>query len=410
MVEIEIRMDFLKILKKNWVMVTLIAIFILSFLIRLSNFHWPYLLNIDSYYHYRYMRYIAEGKTETLTIIRNGKLIETSDLKYDPLVRAPNGGEFKPNPYHFVGAYSYLLVKLFFPNLELWRFLIYFPVFITSLMCFPAYLLGKTIYDKKAGILFAFLTVFNPAIMSRTVGGDPDNDCWVLLLPLIVLSTFFLAYKISKKEAEPKISLFYAFFSGIWFTIFAHSWASWYIFYLILGFLVLISIIKIIIYYKKDNWEKIKKEIFRAWIVYAVFLLTFIFLSFSFSGTAKIKSNVFGPFTSLKLKAEIGQFPNVYVSVAELMASGNIRNVASRTGVILFTLGFISLFFMAYTFLTRKKELEPLILLGLWIIAPLYASLVAIRFTILLALPLSLATAILLSKLWALSLRKGDEE
>ena len=402
--EIEIKLDFLRKIKKHWTFLALIIIFLLSFSIRLSNFHWPYLLNIDSYFHYRYMKYIAEGRTEALTIERNGELIQTSDLKYDPLMTAPNGKLFNPNPYHYIGAYSYLFVKLFFPYLELWRFLIYFPVFITSLMVIPAYILGKTIYDKKAGVLAAFLILFNPAIMSRTVGGDPDNDCWVLLLPLTVLALYFLAYKNTDGNLRNKKAIIYSFLAGLFFTIFAYSWVSWYIFYLILGFCVVVSILGYIT--KKIDIEKIK----HIWLTFVIFFLTFVLISFSISGTSKIYTNLIGPFQSLKLKSEVGQFPNVYVSVAEMMSGGSLKTVAQRTGTLLFFLGFLSLIYLSYSYLMNRKHLEALVLLGLWIIAPLYASLVAIRFTILLALPLSLATAILLSRLWGLVFKKEEGE
>lgn len=402
-IEIEIKFDFLKFLKKNWVLIVLIIIFLLSFYVRLFNFHWPYLLNIDSYYHYRYMRYIVDGKTELLTLERDGELANSTDLKYDPLMQAPNGRIFKPNPYHYVGAYTYMLARLFIPGLELWRFLIYFPVFMISLIVFPTYILGKTLYDKRAGVLFAFLTIFNPAIVSRTVGGDPDNDCWVLLLPLVVLAIYFLAYRNIDGNLKNKKVILLSILTGIVFTVFAYSWVSWYIFYLILGFCIIITFLNLTV--KNSNIKKIK----HLWLIFIIFFSTFVLLSFLFSGTKIIYSNFVGPFRSLQLKVEAGNFPNVYVSVAELMSGGSIKTIAQRTGFVLFFLGLVSLIYLAYSFILKRKNTEPFVLLGLWLIAPFYASLVAIRFTILLALPLSLATSILLSMLWK-NVSKGEEK
>ncbi|MCD6436151.1 MAG: hypothetical protein J7L15_07155 [Clostridiales bacterium] len=314
MTEIEIEVKFKPIkdfLKKYWVPLLLLVVFILSMYIRLFNFHWPYLLNIDSYFQYRRMEYIINGHTELLTLERNGQLINSTDLKYDPLMIAPNGAKLQFTAYQYFGAYTYMLIHLLFPNLPFWRFLIYLPAFLASLMVIPAYYLGKVIYDRKAGIIFAFLSVFNPAIMSRTLGGDPDSDAWVLLWPLIVLALYFITYKTIDGNLKNKKSIILSILTGIAFTIFAYSWVSWYIFYLIIGFVVLVSILKYIL---RENREQIIHILLSTFIIF----LTFFIISYPISGLEKINANIFGPFNSLKLKSETGQFPNVYVQSQSL--------------------------------------------------------------------------------------------
>ncbi len=395
MAEIEIDTDKIKsFLQKHWVAISLIIIFFLSFYIRVYHFHLPYLYNIDSYFQLRRMKYIVNGHTEFLTIERNGRLINTTDLKYDPLMLAPNGKLLYLNPYHYLGAYLYMLFRLFIPGLELWKFSVYLPAFIISLIVFFGYLLGKALYDKKAGVLAAFLMAFNPSIMSRTLGGDPDSDCIVLLLPVVVLSLYFLGYQHMKSSWKDKKGILFYVLSGISFTIFALTWVSWYVFYLILGFVVLYSIVRII----QDRG--IEKSLINVWIGYLIFLFVFVAIITPID-FPRLRGNLVGPFQSLNLKSETGNFPNVYVSVAELMPGGGIGNVALRAGVSIFVMSILALFFyLLPSYIMKRKHLEPLILLGLWIIAPLYAALVAVRFTILLALPLSLGAAIFLSKIW----------
>jgi len=392
--------------KRNYAAIILITIILLSFWLRTFNFHQNWLLNVDSYFHYRYMKYIANGKVENLTLIRNNHLVNATYPLYDPLMEAPNGREFRPNLYHYLGAYSYLLGKLVIPNLELWVFLIYFPVILTSLCAIPAYYIGKILYDKRAGLLTAFLFLFNPSILARTMGGDPDNDCWVLLLPLVTLAFFLLANKFSE-EKRMKRALVYSLFSGIFFAALAYSWVYWHVFYLITGFVVFKIVISSILDYLSGR--KIALKNYKALAaVYGVTIATFFLLTVPVKGVGVITTSFFGPFQALQLKAEIREFPNVYVSVAEMMQGGDVKTIAARVGVPLFF--FSTVCFLPYataSFIFRRKHLDTLIFVTLWMLGFLYASVFAIRFTIFLVFPLALASSIFLIKL--LRLANGED-
>jgi len=393
-------------IKRHYAPLILLVIITLSFWLRVHNFRYEWLMNIDSYFHMRYMRYIYEGETEHLTLLHDGELVDAIDLIYDPLSLAPNGRLFRPNLYHYLGAYSYALTKTFFPDLELWKFLVYFPAALFSLAAIPAYFIGKVLYDKRAGLLLAFLFLFNPAILARTMGGDPDNDCWVLLLPLALFATFLYGME----EENRRRALIYCALAGAWFAALAHSWVYWYAFYLMTGFVLL----KFLLEVSMDSLagKKIKvviserKELL---IRYCVVIIVFLALTVPWLGFVEVLDHLlFGPFGAFALKAEVGDFPNVYVSVAELMEGGSVRTVAERVGIPLFF--FALVLFLPYSlasFLFKRKHLDTLLFVSLWMLGWLYASMVAIRFTIFLVFPLALATSIVLVKL--LRFAKGED-
>jgi asparagine N-glycosylation enzyme membrane subunit Stt3 len=393
--------------KRNYTAIILIMIILLSFWLRTFNFHYNWLLNVDSYFHYRYMKYIASGEVENLTLIRDNMLINATYPLYDPLMEAPNGRIFRPNFYHYIGAYSYLIAKMILPNLQLWIFLIYFPVLLISLCAIPAYYIGKTLYDKRAGLLTAFLFLFNPSILARTMGGDPDNDCWVLLLPLVTLAFFLLANKYSE-EKKMKQALIYSLLSGVFFAVLAYSWVYWHVFYLITGFVILKIIISVILEYLSG--KKITLKDYKPLIaIYFTTIITFFLFTVPIIGTVVIKHSFLGPLQALQLKAETGEFPNVYVSVAEMMQGGDVKTIAARVGTPLFFFSMVC--FLPYaiaSFIFRRKHLDTLIFVTLWILGFLYASIFAIRFTIFLVFPLSLASAIFLIKL--LRLANGEDK
>jgi len=340
-----------------------------------------------------------------MIIENNGRLPE-----YDTLMEAP---EFRKidtmHLYHYLGAYSYLLVKFFNLNLELWRFLIYFPAFLASLAAIPCYFIGKRLFDKKAGLFLAFLVVFNPAIMSRSLGGDPDSDAIVLLIPLISLALFFEAYNLSK-IGNIKRSIIFSILTGISMAALAYTWVSWHLFYFITGFCILgiLSEIK-----NKDFINLLK----RVATPYFIIIFLFFGLTVPIIGTDFIFITFNGPFESFQLKSEERDFPNVYVSVAEMMTGGTIKNVGNNLGIYLigensknilepiltfmfFGILIYSFGYLFFEYFSKRKYFECLTYVVLWGGGFLIASLYAIRFSIFLVTPISLLFSVFLSKIW----------
>lgn len=403
--EININLEPLyNFLNKHWTVLAIVFIFALSFYIRVFGFNYNYLRNIDSYWHYRYMKMILEN---------NGKLPE-----YDTLMEAPEYRKIETmHFYHYLGAYSYMLFKIFFKQTELWRFLVYFPAFLASLAVIPCYFIGKRLYDKRAGIFLAFLLVFNSAIISRSLGGDPDSDAIVLLIPLVILAFFFESIY-EMKEDRIKKGIFYSIMTGLFLAILAYTWVSWHVFYFITGVIA----IEIFLEFIHKNKKTIKNFI----LLYFAFAITFLILTIPIIGINFLGIILGGPFEALKLKAEEGDFPNVYVSVAEMMEGGEVKNVGKNLGIYLaegdsiiskglgtlYTLVYFSaitfsIVYILITYINKRKHLEALLFLLLWGGGFLFASIYAIRFSILLALPLSLTLAIFLSTIWRVALKEN---
>jgi asparagine N-glycosylation enzyme membrane subunit Stt3 len=121
--------------------------------------------------------------------------------------------------------------------------------------------------------------------------------------------------------------------------------------------------------------------------------------------------NFLGPFKFQQLKSEEGiEFPNVYVSVAELQG-GDIRGVIQRTSAINFEsapllilvspffLMIYALIYLTYSFYRKRQHLDTLILLLVWFVGPFMATVVAIRFSTLFSAPIAIGSAIILAKI-----------
>ncbi len=381
----------MKFLKKYWIEILVVFIFFLSYYVRISGFHYPYLRNIDSYSFYREMQLIYE----------NGHL-----PKLDNLADAPSGMGFgKVLFYPYFGAYTYKLFKYFIPNLQLWRFLIYFPAILASLSVFPLYIAGKNLYDKKAGLFLSFLMIFNPSMVSRTLGGDPDSDAIVFLITSIVFMcvSFMIKYKSDKKKL-----IYSSIFAGASFALFAFTWVGyWYLYWITIGYFITAAIFDYI--YNYIHKTKVdKKYIEHVGIAITVMTISMLVLAVPYFGLHFFRSTFQAPFDMISqlsptggLKGETGQFPNVYVSVAELMSPGGVLKVIA-TNISEFLLTFGALGYLIWAFFKKKKHIDTASLLISWLLITMYASLNAVRFEIFLAFPLALGSSIFLSKVFRL--------
>lgn len=394
------KQTLIRIFKNYWPALAVLLIIVLSVHVRLLDYRWPYLRNIDSYVYFRQMDMI---------ISNNGALPD-----YDPYVLAPagnriEGNTFAGNVYVYLGAYSYMFFHAFMPGMQLWQFLVWFPPLIASLMAIPMYYIGKLLYDRRAGVMAAFFVVFDISIMARTLGGDPDNDGMVLLMPLIIIALYLYFYK---KIEQGKISFrklgAYAAIFGFALFLWANTWGGgyWYILWLITGFVIL----KIVIAALRDRGTAARQKLLLAHLIGGIVI--FVILASIFDSVSFAFSGIQGPFSFAAIKEEGGrEFPNVYVSVAELQPPGDIRSIIQRitpvdinanpAAILIspFFLMIYTLVYLAYSYIKKRQHLDTLLLLFIWFLGPLLSTTIGIRFSILFSAPMALGSAIFLAKI-----------
>jgi asparagine N-glycosylation enzyme membrane subunit Stt3 len=416
-------MDYRGILQKRWVIIVLVLIVALGIFVRTDNYRWQYLRNIDSFTFARWMGEVVDN---------NGEL----PLR-DELILAPNGlgRTVQLYPHVIFGAYSYILFSSFIPDLQLWEYLIFYPALQASLAAIPIYFIGKLLYNRKAGILAAFFIVFDFSNISRSLGGDPDTDAIVILVPLIVMAVFLYTYKYieSTKKFNPKFFLYSAIVGsllGLW----THTWAGyWYVMWLMAGFLILKFLVDVIDTRRIKSAFKNHIHIFAAYLIFLLFVTLTVVPYF---GYERIYTAPFaGIFDVQDIRGEENiEFPNVYISVAELQSpGGNLRdatvsiiNRASALGggplllISPFFLMIYALIYLVYSTLVRfvkneygedkKRHIDATILLLVWFLGPFFAATVAIRFSLLLSAPMAIGSAIILAKIWNMIFHKEKFE
>jgi len=367
--------------RRHYAVIAVFLIIVLAMQVRLTDYRWPYLRNIDSYMFYREMD----------EIVQNNGIYPSKDI----YVRAPEGEErsLQLYPFQHLGAYSYMFFRNFFPELKLWEFLIYLPAFLAALMALPMYYIGKMLYDKKAGILAAFFVVFDTSIISRTLGGDPDSDAITLLLPLVVMAVFLATYKYIEMNGLDKRAVFYTILTGVLLGVWSHTWVGyWYIVWLITGVLVMRFLFDFITTRKlSTTWHNSKYHA----ISYAIFMSIMLFgFILPFFGPSRVLYTFTGPIEFQWIKTEEGTpFPNVGVSVAELQGSGSLLDILQRANAVNisnplilvispFFLMIYALLYLAYSSINKKHKLDIITVIAIWIALPILIVFISLKFTL----------------------------
>jgi dolichyl-phosphooligosaccharide-protein glycotransferase len=413
----------LKFLSAHWAIILVLFIVLIGIQVRLLDYRWPYLRNIDSYNFLRDMQMVVDN---------NGVFPGT-----DPLMLAPEGlykglGTFYP----YLGAYSYMAFRAISPATQLWQFLIAYPALLASLIAVPAYFLTKKLYDKKAGVIAALLIVLDSSIVSRTLGGDPDNDGIVLLMPLIIITLFiYLQDYLSKKDRLDIRGVLYSALLGALLSAWAWTWGGYsFVIWIMVGFVALTMTINEL--HRKNKLKAILWLFFVPGLALEIYHALAELVRSKNSGNASTKiaprasgfiitiaalvvimtllvdgafifamfSQMFGIANFGDIKSETGTFPNVYVSVAELQSIGGSNLIDTAKQIIIhigppqFFAAVLAMGYLAYSYLKNRKHLEALLLTFIWFMGPFIATFVAVRFLILFATPVSILAGILFSK------------
>ncbi|MDG6225170.1 MAG: carboxypeptidase regulatory-like domain-containing protein [Candidatus Thermoplasmatota archaeon] len=238
----------------------LMGIFLLAILVRALFYYqfsfeiWPpRVVGNDPSYHLRVIQFVQdEGRHITL----------------DPLLNYPlSGGNPRPPIFDWSIALLGIVLSPFFgfhvTNATWYAFQIS-PAVWGALTIFPAYLLGKEMFGKKAGMVGAFLLAITASHIERSTLGFADHDSFIVFF--LVLSIYFLARSFSKQEdrnyiedwrrpesvilgfrsffSSNKQAIGYAVLSGICLTTIALTWQG---FAYILAILLIYFLIQLMI-------------------------------------------------------------------------------------------------------------------------------------------------------------------
>lgn len=408
-----------------------------------------YMPDIDPYYWARYAKNIVENGHPG-DILKDGKPFDNHQL-------APIGRFVFPDMFHSYSlAYFYKIIHFFAPDLSLMRSTFYLPVLVSALCVLLVFLIARKIAGSIGGFFAGLMMAVNAAFLGRTLFGHADNDIWVIFFPLLITWLFVASIDVKNIFKIVGLATLAGFFTGIYTT----AWSGWwYIFDFLLAavgitfaYLLLTNFLEI----RKNPRYIISNIGLRDTLIFGIgyFISTALFVTF-FSGWNTFRSSFLGPLSFPSIKAPVGAtslWPNVLTTVAELN-EGSLNGIINSVGgpflffialagliltitrvgglkrldifYIIGTILFDGLYFLlkrigfefsVYAFLAwislpvfirvaisiYKKDaaydFRLSLLLTLWIISTIFASIKGIRFTLLLAPAFSIAFGVALGK------------
>tara|TARA_Y100000310_G_scaffold109945_1_gene108415 strand:- start:646 stop:3630 length:2985 start_codon:yes stop_codon:yes gene_type:complete len=346
-----------------------------------------YMPDIDPYYWLRYANNIINSGT-TGDVIKAGRPFDNYQL-------APEGRFVTQDMYHaYFLAYFHKITRIISPQIPLTRSMSFYPVLISALSVLFAFIIGKKIAGNVGGFFAALMLAVSQSFVGRTLFGHADSDAWVVFFPLLITLLFLEAL-----ESENKIkSIAYSLLGGIVVGFFSFSWSGWwYIFDFLLGVAGVTFIYFLFIYRNKIKtgikslWSTELSNIVIASLVFFISSAIFVIIFHNFAEFL-IAFNPLGFSSSVKAPVTPSLWPNVLTTVAELNPGSYDQVVSSMGGKLLWYLGLLGI--ILATLKRDKKnriDIKYSVLLLFWLASTSYASLLGIRFTLLVAPAFSIA-------------------
>ncbi|MBI4452505.1 hypothetical protein HY637_03685 [Candidatus Woesearchaeota archaeon] len=405
-----------------------------------------YMPDIDPYYWYRYAKNVLKNGHPG-DELRDGRPFDNHQL-------APNGRFVVPDMFNaYFLAYFYKLVSIVIPSITLMRSTMYVPVIISAIDVLLVFLIARKIGGNMSAFFASLMFAVNSAFLGRTLFGHSDTDMWVVFWSLFITWIFVLIVENKKMLGVAALSIF----GGLSIGFFAFSWGGWWFIFdfIVISFLVTLAYLPLV---HLDNVRKSPKEFFlrtdfkMIFIALLIFVLSSILFTTLFQDFNTFRESVIGPFTFRAIKTPVRSelTPNVLTTVAELN-EGSINSIINSVGgrffFFLSWLGLLlsvlrkdgykkfdifyiivsGIFYASYFLLTRwgvnigingliiwislpiivlflimiykrntSYDFKLGLLLLLWVVSSVYASIKGIRFTLLLAPPFSVAFGVVL--------------
>jgi dolichyl-diphosphooligosaccharide--protein glycosyltransferase len=377
----------------------LIGIIYLAIWLRLATANVDIILDYDPWFWFRH----AEE------ILKNNFL----PPKWDLLSYFPPG---RPDDYQLGWSYtlaaSYVLVKTLISNLTFMKFSIYFVAFFSGFCAIPAYFVGKMVTNKWGGLITAFFAVITPTFLGVSMAGYPDSDAVDVFYTFLVVLTTFYAIK-SFSGLKSKKTWFSITLALVSCWLFAFNWnTSWYIFYILAGFIPIFIVFKIIesLIQRQERTSfsnlvatKIKENKNLILVIFLIGILgealTFATSHWPFNTVPPLEQLING-FRFLSGKGLI-----VDISVAELQplnvfSREGFLTVVSRVGLVPIILAIIILpLIVIYKLFYKKKITTAEYFAIIWMIISFWLITHGIRFSLLFSMAVATASGFVVGNL-----------
>lgn len=354
-----------------------------------------YLTGIDSYYWLMLLRNLLNTGHVGHRVVRG--------VEYDDLIGAPIDPATPKNIHLGLGRLFSRAVA-FHPRLQTEDVLFYVPVVLSLVIAAFSFFVARRLGADDFGAFFASVAInLCPFLVSRSLGEWFDTDIYNVLFPLLSFGAFLYAMGTVGRVRQAIL----AALAGVFLACYASTWKGWWFIFDIMmigGLFFIINQMQC----RSEEGADPQVRVRAWWALGFLFLFTTVFV-IGMNGVSVWNDFIAEPLRLwhiLRVTPE-AMWPNVYWTVAELSSGTATEIVAALGGGFIFFGGMIALL---YLFIAEKGLRDArvgfgLFCLVLWVCMTFYAALEALRFILLMIVPVGLAFGLLVSRLLALTTR-----
>ncbi|MFC1709516.1 STT3 domain-containing protein [Candidatus Omnitrophota bacterium] len=349
--------------------------------------NYPYIPGIDSYYWLRLIdNLINKGHI-------GDRVVDGQD--YDDLVDMPIEKSLSQSGHLILGSSIYKIFNFLKLDIDYNFGLYLIPLLLSILLVVFTFFVTKLLSRSNTAAFFAAITVnLCPLLLNRTMGEWLDTDIYNVLFPLVIFGAFIFVFK-SKDNIKKIIGL--AGFA-LACSIYASIWQGWWH---IFDLLILCGMVFIVNEYSSEGKDLALLKKNALWL-FLLFLAGILFVGI-INGKESLFSFIGEPYKLIFALKDVPRdnWPNVFLTVAELKKVTPYRIALELGGVFIF---FVTIIGSVYLVLNKKiirdRELGiGFFCLFIWLGALYYTSLNAVRFALLLIVPLGIMFGVVFDKL-----------
>ncbi len=228
-----------------------------------------YLSDPDSYLYARKAR-------EYSVDLSNFTFVNTREDDYmmNPVSDRENG--LVTNGLSFIAAIVYRFLSLF-SHISIEQIIYYIDMVICSLAAIPAYLYVRKQTNVIGGIVSGVLAVCAIPFFVHSVAGYFDTDAMLCTIPLALMTSFAMMVYSDKRSTK----IVFSVISLIMFALLAATWETFYIYFGILVFLSVVTIVIMAILHKREKAitsSKLKEEVLFSCITIVIMAIIAFFM------------------------------------------------------------------------------------------------------------------------------------
>lgn len=352
---------------------------------RNDNNH-TYMFGIDSYY---WLRLIDN-------LIKKGRIGDriVDGKNYDDLVDMPIEDSLSRSIHLIMGKFIYKIFNFLKIDVDYEIGLYLIPLLFSILLTILTFFVTKLVSGSNMAAFFAGLAInLSPLLLQRTTGEWLDTDIYSVFFPLLIFGAFLFVFK--------SIDYFRKIIGVIIFSIACSLYASiwqgwWYIFDLLL----LCGLLFIVNDYFSEHQDI---NLFKNNILWlSLLFVSGILLVWILNGKESCLSFVLDPGRYLFALKSVPKdnWPNVFLTVAELKRVSPYKIAFELGGISIFFITILgSIYLILFRKILRDRELGiGFFCLFIWLGILYYTSLTAIRFALLLIVPLGVMFGIVFDR------------